>query len=222
MEKLPLDTTREELLHILQKRGITDHAVLAAFQTVPREKFVPAPFARKAYNDVALPIGLDQTISQPFTVAYMTQKLELQPGMKVLEIGTGSGYQAAILAAMGVRVFSIERHLGLFERAIKILDEIGAQVECRYGDGSTGLVQAAPFDRIIVTAGAPAVPPALLAQLRVGGKLIIPVGDSQEQYMTIIDRTSESDFKTSQSAFPFTFVPLRGEQGWDRLDIWRS
>ncbi len=216
MQNLSLDTTKDELLLELQRKGIHDPAVLSAIASVPRERFVHPAFARKAYNDVALPIGLDQTISQPFTVAYMTQSMQLQPGMKVLEIGTGSGYQAAILAAMKCMVYSVERHEGLSERARSILAQIAPSVHCRVGDGSLGWPEESPFDRIIVTAGAPTVPEPLLQQLRIGGMLVIPVGDDKRQRIATITRNAIRGFNQELSPFEFSFVPLRGEQGWDQ------
>ncbi len=215
MEKLPLDTTRQELLDILRNRGIHDSAVLKAFATVDRERFVPQAFARKAYNDIALPIGLNQTISQPFTVAFMTQELHIKPGLHVLEVGTGSGYQAAILSAMGAKVVSLERQLGLYEKAVVLLNQVAPDVECIYGDGSIGYVKKAPYDRIIVTAGAPKVPTQLVKQLKIGGRLICPVGDMAEQNMTIVDRISETQFKQQNPQPNFSFVPLIGEGGWE-------
>ncbi len=215
MEKFPLDTTKEELLHQLYEKGIHNPAVLRALSVIPRERFVPELFARKAYNDVALPIGLDQTISQPYTVAFMTQQLDVHPHMKVLEIGTGSGYQAAVLACLGAEVYTIERHQALHERAAALLHNIAPSVRCFLGDGSTGLPHAAPFDRIIVTAGAPAVPPTLVEQLAIGGRLLLPVGDSAKQQMTIIERVSQDSIRHIQEQGDFSFVPLKGAQGWN-------
>ena len=177
---------REELIDELTRKGITDLAVIKAIGNVPREKFIPKTMQHFAYNDVALPIGYDQTISQPYTVAYMTQLLEInKSGMKILEIGTGSGYQAAILYEMGSDVYSIERNLDLHHRASKLFDKIGIRVHAKYGDGTIGWSEFAPFDGIIVTAGSPSVPQKLKDQLQIGGRMVIPVGNriSQKLYL---------------------------------------
>ena len=213
-DSLPNDTTKDELLTSLRVKGISDHAVLNALQTVPREKFVPEVFRRKAYNDVALPIGRDQTISQPFTVAYMTQQLQVQPGMKILEVGTGSGYQAAILSAMGANVISIERQKELFERTSLLFDAMNIRVKCILGDGSKGYSPEAPYDRIVVTAGAPFITNELKEQLIIGGRIVAPVGSESEQHMVVIERRGEHEFFEWSSREMFAFVPLIGEGGW--------
>lgn len=189
-------------------RGIRDGPLLAAMRRVPRHRFVPPSEAPFAYDDGALPIGEGQTISQPFVVAFMTQALQLTGREKVLEVGTGSGYQAAVLAELGVRLFTIELVPALAERAARTLRELGyANVQVRIGDGSLGWPQEAPFDAIIVTAAAPAVPPALLEQLAVGGRLILPVGEG-EQMLVLYRRTPQGYHRAE--LLPVAFVPLRG------------
>ena len=166
-----------------QGGGITDEQVLAAIQAVPRHLFLEKAFEEHAYEDKPFPIGFAQTISQPFTVAYQTALLDVQPGDRILEIGTGSGYQAAVLAVLGARVYSIERQEGLYVAAKELLARLGHnKIRCFFGDGTKGLPDFAPYDKIIVTAGAPVVPEALKNQLRIGGRLIIPVGEDV-QYM---------------------------------------
>ena len=204
---------RAALVNELSAAGITCKRTLAAIGRVPRERFVDAAFVGRAYHDTALPIGMDQTISQPYTVAYQTMSLDPQPGSTILEIGTGSGYQAAILAEMGARVYSVERHAKLYERSKGILEDLGYRVIQRTGDGSMGWPGCAPFDGIIVTAGAKEVPAALKEQLREpangrrGGRLIIPVGDRGGQRMLTIERTGPDEFATDKAHW-FVFVPL--------------
>lgn len=210
---------RQRLVALLREKGITDERVLAALGTVPRHAFVDSGFIQRAYEDEALPIGRKQTISQPFTVAYQTQMLAPAPGAKVLEIGTGSGYQGAILCELGVRLFSIERHRYLHDRAKRILADLGYRPLLRYGDGMKGWAALAPFDGILVTAGATDIPKPLLQQLRVptddqpGGTLVIPVGDQDGgQRMHRITRTGEDTYETERT-HNFRFVPLLpGEQ----------
>jgi protein-L-isoaspartate(D-aspartate) O-methyltransferase len=206
------ETEREEMVDLLRQKGITDERVLAALAGVPRHLFIPEPFSGRAYEDSALPIGKGQTISQPYTVAFMTQSLAVSPGAKVLEIGTGSGYQAAILAAMGCRVFSIERDLVLLSEARKILDKLGYKVATKGGDGTVGWTEFAPFDAIIVTAGAPTVPEPLRKQLADGGRLVIPVGDLEVQTIVICTRNGEQ--YRQEEIVGFKFVPLIGKMGW--------
>ncbi len=194
-------------------RGVKDEAVLAAMAAVPRHLFVPEALRGEAYDDHPLVIGDGQTISQPYMVAVMTEALKMRPGDRVLEIGTGSGYQTAVLAQLAASVVSIERHAALAERARAVLDRIGAaQVEIRVGDGTAGAPDRAPFDRILVTAGAPAVPETLREQLADGGRLVIPVGPSGFQRLTIVDRAGER-FVTREGE-ACTFVPLIGRYGW--------
>ncbi len=206
---------REMLVDQLRAKGIDDERVLRAIGAIPRHLFVDRALRRRAYEDEALPIGLKQTISQPFTVAYQTMLLDPRRNDRVLEIGTGSGYQAAVLSEMGARVFSVERHRPLLERTKRLLDELGYRAVVRHGDGSLGWSAYAPFDGILVTAGASGVPDALLEQLRVpddksqGGSLIIPIGSSEGQVMTRITRTGPADFAREEFTV-FRFVPLIG------------
>jgi len=197
---------------LLRERGISDESVLDAMRSVERQLFVPEPFTNRSYEDSALPIGNAQTISQPYTVAFMTQSLGVKPGDKVLEVGTGSGYQAAILAHMGVRVFSIERDLELLAEARKIFDSLGYRIASKGGDGTLGWSEFAPFDGIIVTAGAPDIPQPLLQQLADGGKLVIPVGDMEIQTLIICERQGENFERQEMQGFKF--VPLIGKMGW--------
>lgn len=206
------DLARHQLVELLRKKGITDEAVLETIAAIPRHVFVQEVFKPKAYDDSALPIECQQTISQPFTVAFMTQLLRLQRGQKVLEIGTGSGYQACILAHMGARVFTIERHFALLEYARARMEQLGYNIASKVGDGSIGWSQFAPFDGIIVTAGAPDVPPSLLRQLADGGRLVIPVGDQTTQDMIVVQRLGDEFVHTRHSGFKF--VPLVGKEGW--------
>ncbi|MFZ1731731.1 MAG: protein-L-isoaspartate(D-aspartate) O-methyltransferase [Bacteroidota bacterium] len=206
------DLARAQLVSTLQKKGITDGAVLSAIGSVPRHMFVQDVFLPKAYDDSALPIECQQTISQPFTVAFMTQLLQVRRGDKVLEIGTGSGYQACILAELGARVFTIERHFDLLEHARRRIDALGYNVASKVGDGSIGWSQFAPYNGIIVTAGAPDVPPSLLRQLADGGRLVIPVGDQTTQDMIVVQRQGD-EFVHGKNA-GFKFVPLVGKEGW--------
>lgn len=210
----PYDHQRQALLVLLRQRGITDAEVLQAINTVPREHFVQAFMRNRAYDDTALPIDDRQTISQPHTVALMTQALMVRPGMKILEIGTGSGYQAAVLAHMGARVISIERHPRLSQQARTRLHDLGYNVECRVGDGTIGYSGQAPYDGIIVTAGAPDVPEPLARQLCVGGHLVVPVGDHQHQTLYRVTRTDQDTWTASELG-PAAFVPLIGVEGWD-------
>ncbi|MDP4199357.1 MAG: protein-L-isoaspartate(D-aspartate) O-methyltransferase [Bacteroidota bacterium] len=204
---------RERLVEELRARGIRDERVLDAISKVPRERFLEATFVRQAYEDSALPIGEGQTISQPFAVAYQTEVLGLKPGEKILEIGTGSGYQAAILAQMGMRVYTIERHIPLLEVARKRLESLGYRVISRAGDGTRGWSEYAPFDAILVTAGAPDVPESLAKQLSPnGGRLVIPIGDMGRQRMYLIRKNG--DELKAEELIDFAFVPLIGKEGW--------
>ena len=207
---------REELVDEITKKGITDFAVIRAIGIVPRERFIEKTMHHMAYKDVALPIGYDQTISQPYTVAFMTQLLSIKkPGMKILEIGTGSGYQAAVLFEMNADVYSIERNLDLHHRATKLFDKLGIRVHAKYGDGTIGWKEFAPFDGIIVTAGSPIIPKNLKEQLLVGGRMIIPVGDRSSQKLYLLKKISESEFD-SEVIPEFSFVPLIGREGWKK------
>ena len=204
---------REDLIEVLKGKGITDESVLKAFLKVERHLFVPEIIKAHAYSDVALPIGQEQTISQPYTVAFMTQALELQGRNKILEIGTGSGYQAAILVEMGMKVYSIERNYEIHQKTQKLYDSLGIRAALIYGDGTIGWQESAPYDGIIVTAGGPEVPKRLLNQLAVGGKMVIPVGDRNTQTMQIISKLSKDEFDVKKVP-NFKFVPLIGKEGW--------
>jgi protein-L-isoaspartate(D-aspartate) O-methyltransferase len=198
----------------LESRGIRDPRVLEAMAELPREAFVPQAPGSMAYDDRALPIDAGQTISQPFMVARMTELLEVEPGDRILEVGTGSGYQAAVLARLGARVTSIERIAGLAESARRhLLDEGIAGVEVRVGDGSTGDPGGSPWDGIVVTAAAPEVPAPLREQLAVGARLVIPVGPRQQQDLLVVERRAEDEWN-QWSDGPVVFVPLVGVEGW--------
>jgi protein-L-isoaspartate(D-aspartate) O-methyltransferase len=204
---------REELADKLSEKGITDIFVLKAIREVERHKFVPKAMKHHAYTDVALPIGYGQTISQPYTVAFMTQSLGLKSTGRVLEIGTGSGYQGAILEKMGINVFSIERNMEIYLKTRKLLDEIGVRMHTKCGDGTIGWDEFAPYDGILVTAGSPSIPESLKKQLKIGGKLVIPVGDKNSQILKIITKLNEAEFEV-RDVPEFSFVPLIGREGW--------
>ena len=198
----------------LRARGIRDERVLEAFLKVPREEFVEPALREQAYADRALPIGFGQTISQPYMVAIMTEMLAPEPDDRVLEVGTGSGYQAAILAQLVRSVFTIERIPELAEQARQRLQRLGiTNVSVRTGDGSLGWPEHAPYDGILVAAAAPAVPKALREQLRHGARLVVPTGPRGTQMLSIVTRTSEGFQKRRE--VPCAFVPLIGEQGWE-------
>lgn len=197
----------------LRSRGISEERVLTAFEEVPRHRFVEPALLQSAYGDHALPIGEGQTISQPYMVALMTQELRPQPGDRVLEIGTGSGYQAAILSRLVRTVFTVERLPGLARRAQEVLRELGVDnVIQRTGDGSLGWSRFAPFEGIVVTAGAPKIPEALLEQLAEGGRLVIPVGTGSRQMLRILERRGGRLLESNGGAC--TFVPLIGREAW--------
>ena len=198
---------RKKLVETLKKKGISNPAVLQAINTIPRHLFMDSGFIDHAYVDKAFPIAAQQTISQPYTVARQTELLDIVKGAKVLEIGTGSGYQTAVLLEIGAVVYSIERQNKLFKKAEKFLKQQGYNPKkLIFGDGYIGLETEAPFDGIVVTAGAPYVPKPLLAQLKIGGKLVIPVGETS-QIMTVFTRTSKTAFD-KQTFGEFRFVPL--------------
>ena len=207
------ESEREELVKKISLKGITDKNVLKAIEEVERHKFVPEAMKHHAYNDVALPIGHGQTISQPYTVAFMTQVLKASPGDKVLEIGTGSGYQAAILNRMGMEVYSIERNVDIFYRTRKLFDELGLRINTKCGDGTLGWEEYSPFDGIIVTAGSPTIPSSLKKQLAPGGRIVIPVGDKTSQRLKILIKLEENKFDIEDIP-EFAFVPLIGREGW--------
>ncbi len=193
----------------IEARGVKDPLVLGAMRAVPRDRFVPGEMRSRAHQDRPLPIGHGQTISQPYIVAFMTEALQVGPGMTVLEIGTGSGYQAAVLAAVGAKVWSIEIVEPLGRQAAKTLSDLGYPVQTRIGDGYQGWPEVAPFDRIIVTAAPDHVPQPLLDQLAVGGRMVIPVG-SDVQDLVVIERRSETEYKRSH-VLSVLFVPMTGE-----------
>ena len=209
-------TVREDMVRSqLEARGIRAPKVLAAMTRVPRHRFVDAALRSRAYDDHALPIGAGQTISQPFMVALMTEALRLKGGEKILEIGTGSGYQTAILAEFTPRLFSIERNADLARAASARLSELGYKnVILKTGDGSLGWPEHAPFDRIVVTAGAPDLPPPLFEQMVEGGILVIPIGDRDSQRLEVVTR--EKDQALSRRLVDCAFVPLLGREGWPR------
>ncbi len=198
---------RKRLVEGLKIKGIRDENVLEALSKVPRHLFMESSFLNFAYKDQAFPIGAGQTISQPYTVAFQTQLLQVEKNDKILEIGTGSGYQAAVLLEMGARVYTIERQKELFQRVQAFLPEIGYNPACFFGDGYEGLPAFAPFDKILVTAGAATIPESLKNQLKTGGRLVIPVGKANHQEMLVIVRISDNEFKTEKHG-GFVFVPL--------------
>lgn len=199
---------RKKLVEELRAKKIKDENVLEAFLNVPRHWYMEEEFAEWAYKDTAFKIAAGQTISQPFTVAFMTQLMKIKGGEKVLEIGTGSGYQASILAYLGAKVYTIERHEVLYQNTSKLLQNIGfGQIRTLYGDGYLGCPRFAPFDRIIVTAGATEIPNVLLTQLAIGGIMIIPFGEGQTQTMLKLTRSTENNF-TKESFGDFMFVPF--------------
>lgn len=198
---------RNQLATQLEEKGITSKNVLDAIRLIPRHLFLDSSFENFAYQDKAFPIGADQTISQPYTVAFQSQLLEVKKGDKILEIGTGSGYQTAVLCAMGAIIYSIERQNKLFKKTSLLLPKLGfIPKKLIFGDGYKGLPEAAPFDSIIVTAGAPFIPKPLMAQLKVGGKLVIPLGE-ENQIMTMLVRKNETQFEKHEFG-EFRFVPL--------------
>ena len=204
---------RKELVKIIRQKGIKDEAVLNAINTLPRHFFFDSALDSHAYEDKAFPIGEGQTISQPYTVAFQTELLKIKPGDKVLEIGTGSGYQGAILHLLGAEVHTIEYQKKLFDRTKKFMAKLGIHLHFYFGDGSKGIPEQAPYDKILVTAGAPVVPNSLLKQLKVGGILVIPVGDRKTQKMMKLTKITET--KIEQEEFDnFAFVPLLGMEGW--------
>ena len=205
---------RRALVKQLRDKGIQNERVLAAIEAVPRHFFFEGAFLEQAYEDKAFPIGEGQTISQPYTVAFQTELLQLKPTDKVLEIGTGSGYQCCVLLQITPQVYTIEYNRALYEKAKRFFKLNHLHPHTFHGDGSEGLPRYAPYDKIIVTAGAPGVPKSLVKQLKPGGILVIPVGDEKSQKMLRITRTGEADF-TKEEFSNFKFVPLLGKSGWD-------
>ena len=204
---------RKRLVELLKKKGIEDENVLQAIGKVPRHYFFDETFWNQAYKDIAFPIGAGQTISQPYTVAYQTELLHIHKGDKVLEIGTGCGYQTCVLLDLGAQVFTIERQEKLYERTIQVLPYMGYKPKFFLGDGSVGIAEDSPYDKIIVTAGAPTVPEILLKQLKIGGILVIPVGDEKSQKMVTVLKTAEHDYER-HVLDTFRFVPLVGDRAW--------
>jgi len=205
---------RKALVALLREKGIKSERVLDAINKLPRHFFFDSALVSHAYEDKAFPIGEGQTISQPYTVAFQTELLNIKPGDKVLEIGTGSGYQGSILHLLGAEVYTIEYQKKLYEGTKRFLSRLGIEMNLFYGDGTGGLPQHAPFDKIIVTAGAPVVPEALVEQLKVGGILVIPVGGRSKQSMLKITKKSSKDVDREEYE-GFAFVPLLGKEGWN-------
>ncbi|MBO7617513.1 MAG: protein-L-isoaspartate(D-aspartate) O-methyltransferase [Bacteroidales bacterium] len=207
---------RQQLVEQLRAKGITDEAVLSAINEVPRHIFLDSSFVELAYQDKAFPIGSGQTISQPHTVAFQTQLLQVEKSMKVLEIGTGSGYQACVLAAMGAKVFTIERQRNLYFKTKDILEQLPFRVKTFLGDGFEGLPSYAPFDRVIITAGAPSLPEALLQQMKTGGIMVIPLDQADGEGQTMLRVTKTGDGTLKKESFgDFQFVPMLKEIGND-------
>jgi protein-L-isoaspartate(D-aspartate) O-methyltransferase len=204
---------RRRLAEDLRKKGNFDEKIILAIENIPRHFFLESAFAEQAYEDKAFPIGADQTISQPYTVAYQTQLLNVKPGDKILEIGTGSGYQAAILSMLDANVFSIERIALLSEQANTILRHLKLKARLYIGDGTLGLPKKAPFDKILITAAAPDIPETLLNQLAIGGILVSPVGNKNVQTMIRVTKKDENNYDTEEFE-TFRFVPLIGEKGF--------
>jgi protein-L-isoaspartate(D-aspartate) O-methyltransferase len=204
---------RLELVESLERKGITDESFLQAMREVAREKFIPSGVRHHSYRDIALPIGHGQTISQPYTIGIMTQALEVKKGNKVLEIGTGSGYQAALLEKMGAKVYTIERNFEIYNEAVRRFEKLNIRANCKNGDGTIGWEEFAPFDKIIVTAGSPGVPEKLKNQLAIGGKMVIPVGNKFTQTLQVLSKISDKKFDIEDIP-DFAFVPLIGREGW--------
>lgn len=198
---------RQKLVDSLRVKGINNKEVLDAINRVPRHQFMDNAFLHHAYQDKAFPISSGQTISQPYTVAFQSDLLGVKARDKVLEIGTGSGYQAAVLIEMGAKVYTIERHRSLFEKAQKLLAKLSYDCHCFFGDGYAGKPNYGPFDAILITAAAPEIPDILLQQLKIGGRLVVPVGGGNSQVMKMVVRKGKEDFETSDHGL-FAFVPL--------------
>lgn len=199
---------RNQLVEKIKEKGIVDIAVLDAIAKIPRHLFIPdTVFLKHAYEDKAFPIGNGQTISQPYTVAFQSELLQIKKGDKILEVGTGSGYQSAVLIELGAKVFTIERQRELYLKTQKILPKLGYLPKMFYGDGYKGLPAYAPFDKVIVTAGAPFIPEELLKQMVIGGIMVIPIGEGDVQIMTSIEKKTETEFIKREHG-TFRFVPL--------------
>ncbi|MCF8260564.1 MAG: protein-L-isoaspartate(D-aspartate) O-methyltransferase [Melioribacteraceae bacterium] len=204
---------RNKLIETIRKKGIKNESVLEAMNRVERHLFVPDAVKSHSYDDVAVPIGFSQTISQPYTVAFMSEALEPEKGKKILEIGTGSGYQAAVLVEIGLKVFSIERNFNLYSRTQDLFDKLKIRAALRYGDGTLGWAEFSPYDGILVTAGGPEIPGKLKKQLAIGGKMIVPVGNRAKQSMLTVTRLDETTYDVKETP-NFAFVPLIGKEGW--------
>lgn len=202
------------LIEQLMKQGITDELVLEAINYLPREEFIPSTFINSVYENTALPIECRQTISQPYTVAFMTQLLEVKNNDKILEIGTGSAYQASILYLLGADVYTIERHELLYQKAIEKFAKFEFDIHAFLGDGTLGLPEHAPYDSIIITAAAPEIPENLVKQLKINGRMVVPVGDLHSQEMILLIRSDEKEY-IYQKHGSFKFVPMIGENGWE-------
>lgn len=202
---------RKNLVDEIRKKGITDEKVLKAIEAVPRHLFMDNAFLEFAYRDQAFPIGAGQTISQPYTVAFQTQLLDVKKNEKILEVGTGSGYQASVLVELGAKVYTIERQKLLFDKTRQLLPELGYNPKMFYGDGYKGIPVFAPYDKVLVTAGAPYIPEALIEQLKIGGRLVIPVGENDIQTMVLIIKTGEKEYSKEECG-SFKFVPLLNEK----------
>ena len=203
---------RRRLVALLREKGISNEAVLAAIGKVPRHLFIDdSAFQMRAYEDTAFPIPCGQTISQPYTVAFQTALLDLKPGHRILEVGTGSGYQTAVLSALGARIFSIERHKPLYFQTKERLARLGFSASLSHGDGFAGLKREAPFDGILVTCGAPFVPQALVEQLKAGGSLVIPVGEGDVQEMQVMKKSGDGAIEVTRCG-RFKFVPMLAEK----------
>ncbi|MCF7873919.1 MAG: protein-L-isoaspartate(D-aspartate) O-methyltransferase [Candidatus Omnitrophica bacterium] len=215
MDKKDFKLLRQKMVSgQLASRGIDDPKVLQAFREVPREIFVPEAMQEFAYQDSPLSIGGGQTISQPYIVALMTKLLEVKSGDKILEVGTGSGYQAAILLNMGAEVYGVERHLNLGQEAKEKIKALGYAIEVKIGDGTLGWNKFAPYHKIVVTAAAPKLPQSLFEQLAVGGRLVVPVGSRFSQELTVVVKKGKNEL-SSQAVCGCVFVPLIGQEGWD-------
>ncbi len=198
---------RKKLIQELREKGIQDEKILAAFDAVPRHFFLDLAFTEQAYTNMAFQIGAGQTISHPYTVAFQTDLLQVRKGDKILEIGTGSGFQTCILCALGAKVFSIERQKELFLKAKSIIHHFNFNPKLVFGDGYKGLPNFAPFDKVIITCGAPEIPEALLNQLKIGGVMVIPIGEGEKQLMKRITKVAEHEFTTEEFGV-FSFVPM--------------
>jgi protein-L-isoaspartate(D-aspartate) O-methyltransferase len=205
---------RKKLVDTIREKGITDSKILAAIEAIPRHFFMDSSFLEFAYQDKPFPIGSGQTISQPYTVAFQTMLLDVQRGHKVLEVGTGSGYQACVLAEMGVKVFSIERQRKLYVKTKAFMETVDWKPQLFLGDGYEGLPKFAPFDRVLITAAAPEIPAALISQLKTGGYMVIPHGEGEEQTMLRLTKQADGSY-TKEEFGVFRFVPMLGDLGND-------